>query len=101
MRINFTFLHVDASDGVKTYASDKVGRLQKFLRAPLDAEVTISKERHLHVIDVSLAADGHRYAGREEAEDVYACIDLCLDKIDRQVRDAKAAETTRKRHPAR
>lgn len=101
MRINFTFRNVDSSEGAKKYASEKVARLQKFLRAPLDAEVTISKERHLHVVDVQMVADGHRYAGREEMEDLFASIDLCLDKIDRQVRDTTAKQTSRKRHPAR
>jgi putative sigma-54 modulation protein len=98
MRINFTFRNLDSSDGIKGYASEKVARLQKFLRAPLDAEVTVSTERHLHCVDMSIAADGHRFAAREESEDMYASIDLVVDKIDRQVRDMKATQTTRKRH---
>jgi len=97
MRINFTFRHVDSSDQLKTYASEKIGRLQKYLRAPLDAEVTISKERHLHIVDMHLKADGKRYDGHEESEDMYASVDLCLDKIDRQVREEKATITGRKR----
>ncbi|MEM9072581.1 MAG: ribosome-associated translation inhibitor RaiA [Myxococcota bacterium] len=98
MRISFSFRHVDSSDGIKSYASEKIARLQKYLRAPLTAEVTISKERHLHIVAMSVTADGHRYAGTEESEDMYASIDLCLDKIDRQVRDLKATQTGRKRH---
>jgi putative sigma-54 modulation protein len=99
MQITFSFRNVDSSDAVRDYASDKVARLQKFLRAPLTADVTISVERHLHVVDISITADGGRYAGREESADMYASIDLCVDKIDRQVRDAKASQSTRKRHP--
>ena len=38
MRINFTFRHLEPSDGSKAYATEKIGRLQKFLRAPLTAE---------------------------------------------------------------
>ena len=98
MQITFSFRNVDSSDAVRSYCSEKVNRLQKFLRAPLVAEVTISMERHLHVVDISVQADGGRYAGREESDDMYASIDLCVDKIDRQVRDAKATQTTRKRH---
>jgi putative sigma-54 modulation protein len=97
MRIAFTFRNVDSSEGIKNYASEKIGKLQKYLRAPLDAEVTISMERHLHRVDVNLSADGHRYAGHEESDDMYASIDLVLDKIDRQVRDGAARRTTRRR----
>jgi putative sigma-54 modulation protein len=98
MRINFTFRNVESSEGIKNYASEKIAKLQKYLRAPLDAEVTVSLERHLQRVDVTVSADGNRYAGHEESEDMYASIDLVMDKIDRQVRDTKAAQTDRKRH---
>jgi len=97
MRVNFTFRNMESSEGMKNYASDKVSRLQKFLRVPLDAEITFSTERHLHCIDVSLTADGKRFAGHEESDDMYASIDLVMDKIDRQVRDAKDAMRARRR----
>ena len=98
MRINFTFRHLEPSDVIKSYATEKVARLQKFLRAPLTAEVTVATERHLHQVDISVVCEGQRYAATEESEDMYASIDLCIDKLDRQVRDAKATATDRKRH---
>lgn len=98
MRVNFTFRNLEPSDGIKNYAHEKVGKLQKYLHAPLDAEVTLSVERHLQRADVTVAADAHRYAAHEESEDMYASIDLVMDKLDRQIRDAKAAEVDRKRH---
>jgi putative sigma-54 modulation protein len=97
MRIAFTFRNIDSSDAIKGYATEKITKLQKYLRAPLDAEITVSLERHLHRVDVNVAADGHRFAGHEESEDMYASIDLVMDKIDRQVREQKAASTARKR----
>ena len=100
MRVSFTFRNVDSSEGIKTYATEKISKLQKYLRAPLEADVTISLERHLHRIDVSVSADGHRYAGREESEDMYASIDMAMDKLDRQVREEKALANDRKRHSA-
>ena len=98
MRINFTFRNIESSDMMKNYASEKISKLQKYLRAPLDAEVHFCLERHLHCIDVSVSSNGHRYAGHEESEDMYASIDLVMDKIDRQVRDAKSAAVDRKKH---
>lgn len=97
MRINFTFRNIDSSEGIKAYASEKVAKLQKFLRTPLAAEVTVSTERHLQHVDVSITASGKRYSAREVHEDMYAAIDLVMDKIDRQVRDANSASVGRKR----
>ena len=52
----------------------------------LDAEVTLSVERHLHGADVHLSAhDGESFVGREESEDMYASIDLVVDKIRNQL----------------
>jgi putative sigma-54 modulation protein len=98
MRVAFTFRNLDSSEAIKSYATEKISKLQKYLRAPLNAEVTLSLARHLHRVDIAVAADGHRYAGHEESEDMYAAIDLAMDKLDRQVRDNKAAKTARKRH---
>jgi putative sigma-54 modulation protein len=98
MRINFTFRHLEPSEAIKAYATEKIGRLQKFLRAPLTAEVVVATERHLHQVDVSVVCEGQRYAGTEESEDMYASIDMVLDKIDRQVRSKKDAATAKMRH---
>ncbi|MEM6959507.1 MAG: ribosome-associated translation inhibitor RaiA [Myxococcota bacterium] len=98
MRINFTFRNFDSSERIKSYASDKIAKFQKYLRAPLDAEVVVSVERHVHMVDVTVTADGQRYSANAESEDMYASIDLCLDKVNRQIRSQKDAQTSRKRH---
>ena len=60
--------------------------------------MTVATERHLHQVDVSVVCEGQRYAATEESEDMYASIDMVLDKIDRQVRSRKDAETAKMRH---
>ena len=86
MRIQFKFRNIESSDALKEYATDKLAKLQKYLKAPLDAEVTLSVERHLHGADVHLSAhDGETFVGREESEDMYASIDLVVDKIRNQL----------------
>ena len=98
MRISYTFRNMESSDAIKNYASEKIGKIQKYMRAPLHAEVTFSMERHFHRVDLTLTGDGHQYAGHGQSVDMYATIDQVVDKIDRQVRDAKATETHRRRH---
>lgn len=98
MRISYTFRNMESSDGIKNYASEKIAKIQKYLRTPLHAEFTFSMERHLHRVDLNLTGDGHQYAGHGQSEDMYATIDQVVDKIDRQVRDTKGAQTDRRRH---
>ncbi len=96
--VHFTFRNIGTSEAVKTYAREKIQRLQKFLRSPLTADVVLSHERHLQRVEVQLRSGPESFLGQHESEDMYASIDLALDKIDRQVRDAKQSSTTRKRH---
>lgn len=100
MRIAFTFRDIEPSEALKQYATNKISKLQKYLHAPLDAEVTASMERRLHRIDLKVVGDGDVFVGTEESEDMYASIDLVMDKLDRQIRRAKAQRTQRRRSPA-
>jgi putative sigma-54 modulation protein len=98
MQVHFTFRNVESSEGIKNYATEKIAKLQKYMRPPLEADVVLSTERHLHCVELSIRADGERFAAKHESEDMYASVDLVVDKVDRQVRDSKNAATDRKRH---
>ena len=99
MRIEFHFRNVESSEAIKSYATDKLSRLQKYLKGPLDAQVTLSLERHLHCVDVALNA-GEHYQGRAEEQDMYASIDLVVDKIQRQLNRSKEQHKNYRRGPA-
>lgn len=85
MNISITFRQMDATDAVKGYATDKVAKLQKFLRQPLHGQVTLSCQKTLHVVEVDLHAGAHHYHAHEQSEDMYASIDKVIDKLERQI----------------
>jgi putative sigma-54 modulation protein len=90
MRIAITFRHLEASDALKTYVNEKVGRIQKYLPGPADAAVVLSAERHLQGCDVTVKASGGKvFKGHEISEDMYASVDRAVDRVERQVQGAK------------
>lgn len=98
MRVAVTFRNLESSDAIKGYAQDKLAKLQKFLRAPIDAQVTASIEnKHRHCVEVLLAAGGESYKGREESEDMYASIDLVMDKLEKQITRSHGRSNARRR----
>ena len=97
MRIAFTFRNIDSSDSIKSYASEKLSKLQRYMRAPLDMDVTLSLERHHHQVEVVLRSDGHTFVATEQSEDMYASIDMVTDCIDKQIRRSKSAEHDHRR----
>ena len=93
MGIAITFRHMASSDALKGYVHEKLERVQKYLRQPLDAHVTLSSERHQHVSEVSLHTAGRQYQARHDSDDMYKSIDLMIDKLDSQVRKHKEKVT--------
>jgi len=97
MNISITFRHMDPSDAIKSYAIDKVSKLQKFLREPMTAKVTLSLDKLRHVAETRLSSGGAHLEAKETSEDMYASIDKVIDKLERQIRGTKGAARARKR----
>jgi putative sigma-54 modulation protein len=86
MQIQVTFRHVEPSEAVKEYAREKVGKLEKYLEGPVEANVTLTVEKHRHDADVTITASGLKIHGRETTGDLFSAIDLVMDKLDTQVK---------------
>lgn len=89
MQMNITFRHIDPIDSLKNYAREKVERVNKYLDRATEATVVLSLERHLHHADIRIHSGTYLLRGREKSEDMYASIDLAMDKIERQLKRYK------------
>jgi putative sigma-54 modulation protein len=89
MQMNITFRHLDPIDSLKTYAQEKVERVNKYLEKASDAHVVLSLDRHLHQADITIHSGSYLLRGKEKSEDMYASIDLAMDKIERQLKRYK------------
>jgi putative sigma-54 modulation protein len=87
--MNITFRHFEPIDSLKNYCQDKVERANKYLDRAGEAHVVLSLERHLHHADITITSGPFVLRGREKSEDMYASIDLAMDKIKRQLRRYK------------
>jgi putative sigma-54 modulation protein len=98
MNIAVTFRHMDATDAVKGYATEKISRMQRFLRAPMKSQVTLSCQHdRVHRVEVEIHSGPSRFHAHETSEDMYASIDKVIDKIERQILSAKDAITGKKK----
>ena len=79
------------TDAVKGYATEKIAKLQKFLRQPLHGQVTLSCQKTLHMAEVDMHAGADHYHAHETSEDMYASIDKVIDKLERQIRETHGA----------
>jgi putative sigma-54 modulation protein len=91
INISVTFRHIESTEALKQYAQEKVQKIGKYFTYPLDAHVILAvdaKQRQL--AEVELHAHGAMIHGKEQHQDMYAAIDLVIDKIESQVRKQKA-----------
>ncbi len=86
MNIAITFRQMEATEAVRTYATDKVGKLQKFLRSPMRSEVKVSCQNRNHSAEIDVHAGPLHFHAHETSEDMYASIDSATDKLERQMR---------------
>lgn len=101
MQVMVTFRHVEPTDGLRQYAEEKVQRVRKFLRRPIEAHVILSVLKHRHIAEVQVRANHLDITAAEETADLYSAIDLAMSKIERQVKkhvskhyDHKGADNT-------
>lgn len=97
MQVLVTFRHVEPTAALREYAEQKAQRVQKYLRRPSDVHVVLAVSKRRHIAEVTLRASRTALTATEETSDLYAAIDLAMDKIDRQVRRLVAKRKDRKR----
>ena len=86
MQVSVTFRHMDATEALKAFASDKVSRIEKYIHLPTDAHVVLSVEKHLHRAEINVIANGMRVRGEESSADMYGSIDGAAAKVERQLK---------------
>lgn len=91
MGVAITFRHMESTEALKTYVHDKLERIQRNVRAPLDAHVTLFQERHEFVAEMSIQASGRGHQARHGSDDMYKSIDFAIDKIEHQIAKAHDA----------
>ena len=97
MNIAITFRHIESTEAIKEYCQDKVGKLQKFLRKPMKANVTLSVEKGQQIAEVSLNAGSEHYTAKDAGENMYASVDRVCDKLMHQMQHVKTVKVGSKR----
>lgn len=81
--------HTSVSSSMIEKAQKKVGKLEKFFRPDAEAHLTFKVERDRNIFEVTIAAKGIFIRAEESTDDMYASIDLVIEKLERQIRKYK------------
>ncbi|HHV43675.1 MAG TPA: ribosome-associated translation inhibitor RaiA [Firmicutes bacterium] len=83
--------NIEVTTALRSYAEKKVSKIQRFFEGDLEltAEVTMSVQKELDIVEITVQVDGVLLRGEARTEDMYASIDEAVDKIARQVEKYK------------
>ena len=84
--------NIDVPDSVRQYAERKMRRLERFLDDRSEAVVELSTEQHRsgttsQIVEVTLVVDGQPLRSHASAPTHQACLDIVIDRIERQAID--------------
>ena len=85
MNLNLTGHHLDITPALRTYVQEKLGRVRRHFDHVIDAHVVLSVDKLRQKAEVTLHVRGKDIHCASEDLDLYAAIDLLVDKLDRQV----------------
>jgi putative sigma-54 modulation protein len=90
MQVNVIGRHIEVTDALRQYASEKFNRLEKYLPKAVQAVITLSVVKKVHhIAEASIKSNGVLIQASEETTEMYSAIDLLTEKIERRVRRYK------------
>ncbi len=95
MQLNITGHHIDLTDSLKDYVSTKLQKLERHIDSISNVQVTLSVLKQRQIAEATLHISGADIHGTAEHEDMYASIDLLVDKLDRQILKHKEKKVDR------
>jgi putative sigma-54 modulation protein len=85
MQINLHGHHVELTEPLKAYVNDKFTRLTRHFDHITSTQVTLSVEKNRQKAEATIRFSGGEVFADCIDGDMYAAIDLLVDKLDRQI----------------
>ncbi|MBI1943751.1 MAG: ribosome-associated translation inhibitor RaiA [Betaproteobacteria bacterium] len=85
MNLSVSGHHLEVTPAIRSYVSGKLERIRRHFDHVIDAHVILSVSKIRQKAEVTLHVRGKDIYCECEEADLYAAIDLLIDKLDRQV----------------
>ncbi len=88
MNIALTFKNFEASEHLKKYATRRFQKLSRFVgkSASFEVQVNLEVDKFRQKAEVQLTGDGFAFSAVEQSSDMYASIDMVLEKLGNQLK---------------
>lgn len=97
MNVTVVARHMDVTEAMRSYAEEKAAKLPRFFNGLQSLTVTFDLDAGSDVVEV-VGTGTHKavFVARHRGNDMYACVDQCMHKLEEQLRRHK--DRVRDRH---
>jgi ribosome hibernation promoting factor len=99
MQLNLTGHHVEITESLRDYVGSKLMRLERHFDHLTDIHCILTVEKLRHKAEAKINVSGSTLFADSVENNMYAAIDILVDKLDRQIKKHK--EKVRARHEKR
>ena len=90
MKFNIRGDKLKVTSAINDYVESKIGKLDKYFKdEEIEANIVVKVRGNRQIIEVTVITDNFILRSEEEHDDLYAAIDLVIDKLERQLRKNK------------
>jgi len=99
MSVDITGRHIEITEPLRKFATDRLERLRGVMDEILEAHFILTVEKHQrHAAELNIKTRSDFFHGEEVSTDMYTSIAAVVDKCEKQILRDKQRKVTRKRH---
>jgi putative sigma-54 modulation protein len=99
MQVNISSKHMQVTPAIEEYASKKIEKFPRYFNRVQQVDVVIDKAKNGYTVDIITNVEHHEpFVATSNHEDLYACLDVGIDKSIRQLKDHKSRVRDNKKH---
>jgi putative sigma-54 modulation protein len=85
MKLNVRGKNIEVTEALHDHVEKRIGKVNKYFEFDTEAQVALGVVRGLHTVEVTVGINGMILRAEEATGDMYASIDLVVDKLERQI----------------
>lgn len=85
MQINISGHHIEVTEAMRAYVLDKFEKLERHFEHITSIHVILEVEKNRQTAEATIHIKGGELFADATSEDLYAAIDMLIDKLDRQI----------------
>ena len=99
MEVRISSKHMELTPAIEDYATKKIDKFPRFFDRIHQVEVVIDRARNGYTLEIITNVAHHEpFVATSDHEDLYACIDLGINRSVRQLKDHKSKLRDSKHH---